>query len=342
MALNWFTSYLSDRSFSVRIGSSSSKSAPIKCGIPRGSILGPLLFSLYMLPLGSIFEKYGIQYHCYADDTQFYIPIKSDDASSMTKVLDCLNDIQCWMSRNFLQLNENKTEVILFGPPNQVSDLKKMLGPLSPNYHSIIKNLSVYFDTALNFNKQISNVVKSSFYQLRTIAKIKSFFTLKDLQTLIHAFITSRLDYCNSMYTGLTQSNLGRLQLVQNAAARLLTGTKKRQHITPVLVKLHWLPIKFRIDFKLLLFVFKVLNGLASQYVKDLITPYSALPMLRSSSQNLLTIPFSHKKSSGDRAFSVAGPRLWNDLPQYGKGTTNISSFKLNLKAYLLFFGLQL
>ena len=92
--LQWFSSYLSDRSFSVSLGNFSSSSAPIKCGVPQGSILGPLLFSLYMLPLGSIFNKHNIQYHCYADDTQFYLPVNTDGICSLENICNCLNDIK--------------------------------------------------------------------------------------------------------------------------------------------------------------------------------------------------------------------------------------------------------
>ena len=116
---------------------------------------------------------------------------------------------------------------------------------------------------SLNFNKQISSVVRSGFYQLRVISNLESLLSRSDLEILMHAFISSRLDYCNILYTGLTQSNIHKLQMVQNAAARMLTGTKKREHITPVLAQLHWLPVKYRIDFKILLFVFKAVNGSA-------------------------------------------------------------------------------
>lgn len=99
----------------------------------------------------------------------------------------------------------------------------------------------------------------------------------KDLEIVIPAFITSRLDYCNSLYLGLPMSTVNRLHMVQNAAARLLTGTKKCQHITPVLALLHWLPVRFRIDFKVLLFVYKALHGLVPQYINDLLVLYNVL-----------------------------------------------------------------
>ena len=117
--------------------------------------------------------------------------------------------------------------------------------------HPVVRNLGIMLDSSLNFNKQINSVVESVL------------LSRSDLEILIHAFITSRLHYCNILCTGLSQSNIHKLQMVQNAAARMLTGTKKREHITPVLAQLHWLPVKFRIDFKILLFVFKAVNGSA-------------------------------------------------------------------------------
>jgi len=145
-------------------------------------------------------------------------------------------------------------------------------------------------------------VVKNSFYQLRMIARLMSFLSHDDLEKVIHAFITSRLDYCNSLYLGLPQSSLRRLQLVQNAAARLLNGTRRREHITPILTSFHWLPVYFRIQFKVLLFVFKALNGLAPTYITELVQPYSVQRSLRSSKQGLLLVPRSRLKQRGDRA----------------------------------------
>ena len=182
---------------------------------------------------------------------------------------------------------------------------------------------------------QVKKVVQTCFYQLRTIAKIKSILSFADLEKVIHAFITSRLDYCNALYTCLNQKSISRLQLVQNAAARLLTNTKKRDHITPVMATLHWLPVVFRIDFKILLLAFKAQNGLGPQYITDLLPPYVPPRSLRSSEEALLQIPKTRLATKGDQAFAVYAPRLWNALPLEIRKANSLASFKSLLKMYL-------
>uniref|UniRef100_A0A8P4K1H9 Reverse transcriptase domain-containing protein n=1 Tax=Dicentrarchus labrax TaxID=13489 RepID=A0A8P4K1H9_DICLA len=106
IALEWFRSYLADRTFCVSLGDSVSSSAPLSCGVPQGSVLGPLLFSLYLLPLGSILRKHGFSFHCYADDSQIYVPLKKKSEYSVRLLLKCLDDIKAWMTLNFLNFND--------------------------------------------------------------------------------------------------------------------------------------------------------------------------------------------------------------------------------------------
>uniref|UniRef100_A0A3B5Q121 Reverse transcriptase domain-containing protein n=1 Tax=Xiphophorus maculatus TaxID=8083 RepID=A0A3B5Q121_XIPMA len=269
--LVWLRSYLTDRSFCVDIDDFRSSSAPLLCGVPQGSILGPLLFSLYLLPLGSIFRKHNIAFHCYADDTQIYVPLNRKGVNTVPILLECLDDIKTWMALNFLNFNERKTEVIIFDPGTTCKSTPVDLGPLSHYVKPFVTNLGFVMDSNFKLDKQISAVVKTSFFHLRRLAKIRNIVPVDHFEILIHAFITTRLDYCNSLYVGVSQSSLSRLQLVQNAAARLLTGSRKREHVTPILYSLHWLPVHFRVHFKILLFVFKSLNGLAPSYLSELL-----------------------------------------------------------------------
>lgn len=137
------------------------------------------------------------------------------------------------------------------------------------------------------------------------------------------------------MFVGLDQKALRRLQVVQNAAARLLTGKKKREHITPVLASLHWLPINFRIQFKIVLISFKCMNGLAPPYLSELLQLHTTARALRSSNQLLLAVPRSRLSTRGDRAFSVAAPKLWNSLPLHVRAAQSVEHFKTLLKTHL-------
>ena len=122
------------------------------------------------------------------------------------------------------------------------------LGSLAQHRKQIVNNLGVKVDAELKFDSQITAVVKSSFFQLRQLRKIKPIIHGRLFETVIHAFVTSRLDYCNALYFGAGASSIAHLQLVQNAAARILTGTRKFDHIHPILASLHWLPVRFRIN----------------------------------------------------------------------------------------------
>uniref|UniRef100_A0A8C3GA23 Reverse transcriptase domain-containing protein n=1 Tax=Cyclopterus lumpus TaxID=8103 RepID=A0A8C3GA23_CYCLU len=115
-ALSWFKSYLSDRSQFVFVNDEASMTTNVNHGVPQGSVLGPILFTLYMLPLGNIIRKHSISFHCYADDTQLYLWIKPEETNQLAKLQACLKDIKTWMTCNFLMLNSDKTEVILLGP----------------------------------------------------------------------------------------------------------------------------------------------------------------------------------------------------------------------------------
>lgn len=132
---------------------------------------------------------------------------------------------------------------------------------------------------------------------------------------LIHAFISSRIDYCNSLFSSLNKSVLHRLQSIQNSAARLLTRSNRHTHITPILCSLHWLPVIYRIQFKILTITYRALHGQAPAYLVDIIHLHIPLRSLRSNNQNLLSMPRTRLKTGGDRAFAAMAPRLWNALP---------------------------
>ncbi len=160
-ALSWFHSYFKNRSFSINIGLHYSGAVPLICRVPEGSIFSPLLFSLYMLPLASVFEKHGLYYNCYADNTQLYLPLKHKNG--VDSLCACLSDVKAWMSFNFFNLNESKTEVIVFRSSEVPNIYHVNFVFLSRSVKSDVKKVGVFFDSALKFNKQMHLVVKSSF-----------------------------------------------------------------------------------------------------------------------------------------------------------------------------------
>ena len=185
-------------------------------------------------------------------------------------------------------------------------------------------------------DEQVKKVCQASYYHLRNISKIRKYLIPETAEIVIHAYITSKLDNCNSLLYGLPDYMINKLQSIQNAAAWVITLTKKWEHITPALKKLHWLPVKYRIIFKILLLVYKGLHGLAPTYIAELLHQRNyGSRVLRSSSQMLLMVPRTFRKNYGDRAFSIAGPKLWNDLPYSLKTSESVAIFKKNLKTYL-------
>ncbi len=194
------------------------------------------------------------------------------------------------------------------------------------------------FDSNLSFESHVSSICKTVFFHLKNISKLRPMLSMSNAEILIHAFMTSRLDYCNALLGGCSACLINKLQLVQNAAASFLTRTRKYDHVSPVLSTLHWLPIKHRIDFKILLITYKVLNGLAPQYLSELLSHYSPPHPLHSQNSGHLIIPRVSKSTAGGRSFSYLAPKLWNNLPNTVREADTLCQFKSRLKTH--FFNL--
>ncbi len=166
------------------------------------------------------------------------------------------------------------------------------------------------FDNNLSFDSHISSICKTEFFHLKNISKLRPMPLISNAEMLIHAFMTSRLDCCNALLGDCSARLINKLQMVQNAAARVLSRTRKYDHISLVMSTLHWLPIKHRIDLKILLITYKGLNGLAPQYLSELLSHYSPLCPLRSQNSGHLIIPRISKSTAGGRSFFYLAPKL--------------------------------
>ena len=339
--LEWFSSYLSDRTQFVKVEGQTSNCYDLKYGVPQGSVLGPMLFVLYTSSLADIIRQHGIDFHLYADDTQLYIVFKSSVDGQLdlakSKIEACVPDIDEWMTSNMLKMNRDKTELLVLSarhlpqpPIFSVSVCSEVVTP--SNY---VRNIGMLLDCGMSMEQHITEVCKSGFYHLRNIRRIRKYLSKSAATTLVHAFITSRLDYGNSSYYGLPKRLIQKLQSVQNSAARLVNLSKRYDHISPILRELHWLPVEQRINFKIILLTFKCLHDMAPLYLKELVKPYEPKRTLRSSSKNLVDTTNFNLRTYGFRAFSVSAPTLWNALPDRIRNCNNIGIFKKLLKTHL-------
>ncbi len=235
------------------------------------------------------------------------------------------------MANNLLQLNTEKTEVLIITSDSMTARAQEHLGPLKNHIHSNIRNLGVQSDQSMH----LSHYPETVFFHLRNIAKLRSIVSHPQLEMSIHAFVSSRLDYCNSLFTCLNQSSIDRLQLIQNAGARVLTRSKKSCHITPILATLHWLPVPYRIQYKVLLLTYKAIHGLAPSYISDIIHHHTPSRSLRSADKGLLSVPRTWLKTKGDRSFGAVAPRLWNALPLELRSAQSVVTFKGQFKTHL-------
>ena len=235
-------------------------------------------------------------------------------------------------------LNDAKTEVIHMSSRfvNTLPLPLLKIGNSDVQSTDSARNLGVILDSSLDMKDHLKSITKSASFAIYKISQISKYLNPQATERLVHAFVSSRLDCCNSLLYGLPQQDIAMLQRIQNSAARLVSRTKKRDHITPVLQELHWLPVEYRIVYKVMLITFKALHGMSPGYIKDLICPYQPSRNLRSSSKNLLCHPSKgNTVFYNDRAFCTAAPKLWNQLPDHVRSAPSISTFKSALKTFL-------
>ena len=248
-----------------------------------------------------------------------------------------MSDIRQWLDYNHLLLNEAKTEAIVFRSsavhsPSSLSTICVCGSSISLSL--TVRDIGVLLDSRLDMSAQVSNVCRSAY--LFRIAKMRTSLTTAACKTLVHALVTSRLDYGNAVLYGISDRLLPRLEMVQRSAARVVLRLRRydRRSMTAALEQLHWLLVKYRIEYKILVIVFRALHERTPAYIASLITPYVPRRALRSADRALLVVPRHNLERYGRRSFSRAGPTLWNALPEDLRSTLCMNKFKTHLKTY--------
>ena len=341
--LQWFSSYLTDRTQYVSLCNHCSDFAPVHSGVPQGSVLGPMLFTMYIKPLSAIIDSHSIIHHSYADDLQLQMSAPPDRISELLHSMQsCISDVKAWATANMLKLNDSKTELMLV-TSKRSKHLHNLptsitIGNAQIPFKQSVKNLGFTLDCHLTMNAHVSNIAHTCYYELRRLASIRRFLTSTATATLVSAFVLSRIDYCNSLLFGSTNDVTSHLQRIQNYAARVIFRLPMSSSITIHLKSLHWLPVKVRSTYKIACLCYHCHSSTAPSYVTDMLHKKPLHTRnTRSSSYTmpLLNRPAHSKATLGDRSFSFASSSVWNSIPNDVRCAPSLSSFKSRLKTYL-------
>ena len=337
-ALDWIFSFVNNRPHNVVFASSSSLPTVATCGIPQGSVLGPLLFILYVHDIPAIVKRHNLNLHMYADDVVIYGSTSPSSVASLTsRISHCLDDVITWCGSNRLLLNSKKSQFLWCSSRPRsssipVSPIRIGLASVLPVTHA--RFLGVILDSHLSFTKHISNCVSSCFAMLRQIRSIRKSVSHSVLKTLVSSLIIPRIDYCISALSGVPSSQICRLQSIMNAAARVLFGASRFSAVTPFLQDLEWLPISHRIDFRLALLVLSCRLHRAPHYLSSEVDFLACAdrPNLRSTNNGGVLQPRIRHPTLGGRSFHAAAARVWNSLPTHLRMVDNPCVFKSCLK----------
>lgn len=339
-ALQWFSSYLQNRTQQVKINGTNSDKVETTMGVPQGSVLGPILFTLYVSPVADIARNFNVENMFYADDSQLYVGINPRNdvsvSASIANLEKCIEQIKIWMQLNFLKLNDSKTEYIIFGSSYShkiCPDIVVKVGNSVIKPATTVRNLGAFMDKLLNMDSFVKSKAKSIHYQLRKMFRIRKYLTDDACKTLVQAIITSRLDYSCALFHGLNKYHLTQLQRLQDTAARLVCKAARYDSAEPLREKLHWLPVKFRIKFRIVTYVFKSVQNQTPMFISELLTEDKPVRTLRSNDSLKFKVPRTITKA-GEKGFHYAGPMIWNGLPNSIKTASSIITFKRLLKTF--------
>jgi hypothetical protein len=300
--------------------------------------LGPLLFTCYISPLGHLINSFGISHQQYADDTQLFISVPPTvKASTIDKLEQCLSALQNWFYLNGLSLNPDKSDAIWFATAQRSRTLVPAasinVAGIAVSVSETITTLGVTLDSQLTLGPHVAAITKSCNYHIRALRHIRSSITDDMAKSIAVSLVSSRLDYANSLLYGTSDSNILRLQRIQNNLAKLVLQNCQTSSLNAI-HSLHWLPIKRRVDFKIATLTYKLLQSRVPSYLASTLQPQVNIRDTRSSELELLHQP-RITTAIGSRAFHIAAPAVWNKIPLNIRQSPSIISFRRRLKTHL-------
>ena len=341
MALNWVGSYLSDRYQRVKSNGKFSDYSHIKNGVPQGSILGPLLFTVLVADFGKCLNS--VDFHQYADDVQCYIGSKLNNIpQTVHKINVDMDNMSKYSTANGLRLNYDKCKFMVIGTRQKLADFNKLdIPPITIDNHVIkresnLKNLGVIFDEHMCWVKHVNKSICRAYGALRSLYRFKHFLSEESKKSLCDSLVLSHFDYCDTILLNISNILSSKIQKVQNACVRFIYNFRKfdREHISPYLIKLNWLNMESRRNLHALTLMYKIDNNLAPNYLCELVNRNNhyhsyntrAARDYRNTRCNL---------SLRQKTFFGSIPSMFNNLPLTLKGSKNIVEFKTNCKKRL-------
>ena len=338
-ALDWMMSFVSNRTFTVKIGKEYSNYNSFDTGVPQGSVLGPLLFIIYIIPLSSVIRQFKhVKYHLYADDILLYTELSKYNSEFDNELSNCANAIYAWLTDNKLSLNTNKSE--LLNIPSNYSNFPQIFinnNEITPS--TSIRYLGVIIDDNVNMNRHVSSMCKKANYELYKIRKIGHYLNKRATTILTNSLVFSSLDYCNSLLIGLPKSTLLPIDRIIRSAVRNIYRQPRHDHssITLKMKESRILNASDRAEQRILNITHRTLTHNQPTYIRSHLKFVVHNGSLRSNidtRQLKVTIP--KLKRTAKRAYSYIAPTKWNALPLNCRLITNPVAFKIRVKQYLI------